>query len=229
MCDSLVAFSADSTIHMYVDPVLWSEQNQITSQVVDIFTKNQTIDKAVFTGEPLMCSEVEPERYYNQVKGKVMEAYFRKGEIYKMDVNGNGQTYYFMEDGDSTDRYVNGFLVAECADITFRFTERQVSEIVYRGNPSYSIYPMDKIPETQSQLMKGFKWEIERKPTKEQVFTRTIRPSQRARYETLSKPTYPITGRIDKQRTELPKSGWIDRTDRYLSQEALEFVRSLGN
>lgn len=88
---------------MYVDPVLWSEQNQITSQVVDIFTKNQTIDKAVFTGEPLMCSEVEPERYYNQVKGKVMEAYFRKGEIYKMDVNGNGQTYYFMEDGDSTD------------------------------------------------------------------------------------------------------------------------------
>ncbi len=88
---------------------------------------------------------------------------------------------------------------------------------------------MDKIPETQSQLMKGFKWEIERKPTKEQVFTRTIRPSQRARYETLSKPTYPITGRIDKQRTELPKSGWIDRTDRYLSQEALEFVRSLGN
>ena len=27
---------------MYVDPVLWSEQNQITSQVVDIFTKNQT-------------------------------------------------------------------------------------------------------------------------------------------------------------------------------------------
>ena len=77
--------------------------------------------------------------------------------------------------------------------------------------------------------MKGFKWEIERKPTKEQVFTRTIRPSQRARYETLSKPTYPITGRIDKQRTELPKSGWIDRTDRYLSQEALEFVRSLGD
>ncbi|MFQ8826200.1 MAG: hypothetical protein ACLR76_00535, partial [Alistipes sp.] len=71
VCDSLVAFSADSTIHMYVDPVLWSEQNQITSQVVDIFTKNQTIDKAVFTGEPLMCSEVEPERYYNQVKGKV--------------------------------------------------------------------------------------------------------------------------------------------------------------
>lgn len=49
VCDSLVAFSADSTIHMYVDPVLWSEQNQITSQVVDIFTKNQTIDKAVFT------------------------------------------------------------------------------------------------------------------------------------------------------------------------------------
>ena len=89
-----------------------------------------------------MCSEVEPERYYNQVKGKVMEAYFRKGEIYKMDVNGNGQTYYFMEDGDSTDRYVNGFLVAECADITFHFIDRQLDQIVYKGKPSYTIYPM---------------------------------------------------------------------------------------
>ena len=228
VCDSIVGFSIDSTIHMYTNPVLWNGENQITAQTVDIFTKNQTIEKAVFKGEPLMCSRVD-STHFNQVKGKVIETYFNNGEIFKTDVNGNGQTYYYMEDGDSTDRYISGFLVAECADITFRFTERQVSEIVYRGNPSYSIYPMDKIPETQSQLMKGFKWEIERKPTKEQVFTRTIRPSQRARYETLSKPTYPITGRIDKQRTELPKSGWIDRTDRYLSQEALEFVRSLGN
>ena len=228
VCDSIVGFSIDSTIHMYTNPVLWNGENQITAQTVDIFTKNQTIEKAVFRGEPLMCSRVD-STHFNQVKGKVIETYFNNGEIFKTDVNGNGQTYYYMEDGDSTDRYISGFLVAECADITFRFTERQVSEIVYRGNPSYSIYPMDKIAETQSQLMKGFKWEIERKPTKEQVFTRTIRPSQRARYETLSKPTYPITGRIDKQRTELPKSGWIDRTDRYLSQEALEFVRSLGN
>ena len=228
VCDSIVGFSIDSTIHMYTNPVLWNGENQITAQTVDIFTKNQTIEKAVFKGEPLMCSRVD-STHFNQVKGKVIETYFNNGEIFKTDVNGNGQTYYYMEDGDSSDRYISGFLVAECADITFRFTERQVSEIVYRGNPSYSIYPMDKIPETQSQLMKGFKWEIERKPTKEQVFTRTIRPSQRARYETLSKPTYPITGRIDKQRTELPKSGWIDRTDRYLSQEALEFVRSLGN
>lgn len=229
VCDSLVAFSADSTIHMYVDPVLWSEQNQITSQVVDIFTKNQTIDKAVFTGEPLMCSEVEPERYYNQVKGKVMEAYFRKGEIYKMDVNGNGQTYYFMEDGDSTDRYVNGFLVAECADITFHFIDRQLDQIVYKGKPSYTIYPMDKIPETQPLVMKGFRWEAVRRPAKQDVFDRSVKPSQRERYESMPKPTYPITGAIDEARKRLSSEGWNDRTDRRITPEAEEFVRSLGN
>ena len=229
MCDSLVAFSADSTIHMYVDPVLWSEQNQITSQVVDIFTKNQTIDKAVFTGEPLMCSEVEPERYYNQVKGKVMEAYFRKGEIYKMDVNGNGQTYYFMEDGDSTDCYVNGFLVAECADITFHFIDRQLDQIVYKGKPSYTIYPMDKIPETQPLVMKGFRWEAVRRPAKQDVFDRSVKPSQRERYESMPKPAYPIPGAIDEARKRLSSEGWNDRTERRITPEAEEFVRSLGN
>ena len=93
---------------MYTNPVLWNGENQITAQTVDIFTKNQTIEKAVFKGEPLMCSRVD-STHFNQVKGKVIETYFNNGEIFKTDVNGNGQTYYYMEDGDSTDRYISGF------------------------------------------------------------------------------------------------------------------------
>ena len=52
VCDSMTGFSLDSTLHMYVDPVLWNDNNQVTSKVVDIYTLNQKIDRAVFTGEP---------------------------------------------------------------------------------------------------------------------------------------------------------------------------------
>ena len=227
VCDSIVGFTADSTIHMYINPVLWNEENQITAQIVDIFTRNQSLERALFTGEPLMSSRVDTS-HFNQVSGKEIESFFDKGNIYRTDVKGNGRTYYYMEEGDSTDRHISGFLVAECADITFEFEDQELSTIIYRGQPSYTIYPMDKIPDTQSQLMPGFTWEAERRPTREQVFDRTIRPSERSYYEKLKRPDYSITRAIDKQREALVKSGWIDRDDRVLTPEAEEFVRTLS-
>lgn len=227
VCDSIVGFTADSTIHMYINPVLWNEENQITAQVVDIFTRNQSLERALFTGDPLMSSRVDTA-HFNQVSGKEIESFFDKGNIYRTDVKGNGRTYYYMEEGDSTDRHISGFLVAECADITFEFADQELSTIIYRGQPAYTIYPMDKIPDTQSQLMPGFVWEAERRPTREQVFDRVIRPSERERYEKLERPDYPITRAIDKQREALTRSGWIDRVDRVLTPEAEEFVRSLS-
>ena len=74
----------------------------------------------------------------------------------------------------------------------------------------------------------GFSWQGDRRPTQEQVFNRTFRPSERALYELLPRPTFPLTQKINKAREELIKANvWIDRNDP-LSQEALEFIRSLG-
>ena len=140
VCDSMTGFSLDSTLHMYVDPVLWNDNNQVTSKVVDIYTLNQKIDRAVFTGEPIMSQEVDTS-HYNQIKGKVIESFFRDGAIYRTDVNGNGQTYYFMVEEDSTGNYISGFMTVECADISFYFKDQAVDEIVWRGKPVYSIYP----------------------------------------------------------------------------------------
>lgn len=227
VCDSMTGFSLDSTLHMYIDPVLWNENNQITSTSVDIYTRNQTIDKAVFVGDPIMSSAVVDSLSYNQIKGKVIEAYFREGEIVRTDVNGNGQTYYYMEDEDSLGRYITGFMTVECADISFYFKEKQIEEIVWRGNPTYFIYPMEQIPEEVSQKLPGFKWEAQRRPERKDVFDRTIRPSQRLYYQALDKPLYPITRKIDQYREQLVKEGaWRDRNDP-LSVEAVEFLLTL--
>ena len=88
---------------------------------------------------------------------------------------------------------------------------------------------MDKIPETQSLEMKGFKWEIDRRPSRNDVFDRRIRPSERKRYESLPQPHYPITEKIDRLREKLIGEGWTDRNDRVITSEAEEFVRSLAD
>ena len=73
----------------------------------------------------------------------------------------------------------------------------------------------------------GFSWQGDRRPTQEQVFNRTFRPSERALYELIPRPAFPLTQKINKAREELIKAKvWLDRNDP-LSQEAVEFIQSL--
>ena len=227
VCDSLVAFSLDSTIYMYKDPVMWNEDNQIKSDEVEIFTKNQKLDRILFHGSPMIMEQVD-SIHFNQIKGRLMEAFFHEGQIKYMDVTGNSQTYYYPEQGDSTDLYTEDMSVWESAGLTFRFEDGKVCWITWKTAPTAVMYPLGMIPADQSQTLPGFTWEIERRPEKEDVFTRVIRPSCRELYDTLEKPVYPITEKIDSARKQLTGEGtWFDRNDR-LSAEAEEFVRGLG-
>ena len=211
VCDSLVAVSRDSTIHLYIDPVLWNQNSQITSDVMDIFTANSQIVRAEFVGRPLMVSELDT-MHYNQVAGKTMTALFRNNQIYRNDVKGNAQTIYFMQEDDSPD--IIGLLVLESGDLTFFIEEKQVVKITYRNNPVYTIYPMDKIPPDVDLFLKDFKWEAKRRPAQRDVFDRTIRPSIRAAKSSQSRPQFPIAARIDAFKRRLIESRrWSDRND----------------
>ena len=152
VCDSMTAISTDSTIHLYIDPVLWNENNQITSDVMDIFTENQQLTRAEFIGSPMMVSQLDTT-HYNQVAGKTMTAYFFNNQIYRNDVNGNAQTIYYMQDGEPVEITMMG--VIESGEISFFIEDKQVVQITYRGDPVYNFYPMDKIPPTQDIRLKG--------------------------------------------------------------------------
>lgn len=230
VCDSLVAFSKDSTAHLYIDPVLWNDNNQITSDIMDIYTRDEKLYKAEFRGSPFMTSEVDTAMY-NQIKGKFMTAWFRDNEIYRHDVKGNAQTHYYMEDEDDDGtKDIIGFLVVESADLAFLIEERQIEDIKFYDEPVYSLYPMDKIPATLDQFLPGFKWEGARRPeTKEDVFTRTIRPSKREEVVELPQPEFPITKAITEDKQRMIELGiWRERND-VLSQFTLDFIRKWIN
>ena len=223
VCDSLIAFTVDSTAQLHIDPIMWNEQNQINSKRVDVYTKDQKIERAVFTGEPfpMMVAEVDTTRY-NQVTGKTIENYFRDGKMYKADIVGNAQTYYYVV--DDKDGAVQGFLVAECADITFNIKDNTVETIVWRQNPEYTIYPITKIPATQPQFFDHYSWNPELRPTLEDVFDRTINESVRAEYEAMEKPKFPITKSINTFRELMTERGsWVDREDE-ITDRAREFI-----
>ena len=225
VCDSMTAISTDSTIHLYIDPVLWNENNQITSDVMDIFTENQQLTRAEFIGSPMMVSQLDTT-HYNQVAGKTMTAYFFNNQIYRNDVNGNAQTIYYMQDGEPVEITMMG--VIESGEISFFIEDKQAVQITYRGDPVYNFYPMDKIPPTQDIRLKGFKWEGARRPSQAEVFDRRIRPSERERRSEMKHPDFPIMQRIDEHRKRLiEQRRWTDRNDQ-VDAATVEWMHSLG-
>lgn len=225
VCDSMTAISTDSTIHLYIDPVLWNQSNQITSDVMDIFTENQQLTRAEFIGTPMMVGQLDT-MHYNQVSGKTMTAYFFDNQIYRNDVNGTAQTIYYMQDGEPPEIVMMGVITS--GEISFFIEDKQVVQITYRSDPVYDFYPMDKIPPTQKLYLDGFKWEGSRRPTQAEVFDRGIRPSERARRSELRHPDFPIMQRIEEHKKQLiEQRRWTDRNDQ-VDAPTVEWMRMLG-
>lgn len=228
ICDSMLMFSVDSTAQLHKNSVMWNEMNQVVSERADVYTRGQKPYRVLFSeGKPLMSAEIDTT-HYNQIAGKTIESHFEDGVMYRTDVVGNAQTYYYMV--DDADGALMGYLVAESADMSFYIEDNQVVGIMYRGNPVYTIYPMDKIPASQPQRMENFVWYIEDKPTREQIMGEWIvNPSERERYESMQAPQFPITYSILRHRDALVAGGrWADRKDD-ISQLAKDFVKKVKN
>jgi hypothetical protein len=224
ICDSLTMTTIDSVINMYKLPVLWNGSNQITSEIMHIRTRNSQLVQADFEGKPMMVAEIDTT-HYNQVAGKEMTALFRDNQIYRNDVNGNVQTIYYMQEDNSPEITLMAYI--EAGDMTSYIDGQQVTGITYRGNPVYTFYPMDKIPETQPTKLDGFKWEALRRPTQDSVFIRTIRPSQRVEKRSLRKPLFPINMLLQQRKDNyIRRNEWRDRTDT-LTYETIEWIESL--
>lgn len=228
VCDSLVAQSIDTTLRLFINPILWSDNNQIVSETMYFYTKNGVLDYGEFIGNPIMSSDISAKDtlYYNQVTGKTMYAYFEDNQLVRNDVDGNVHTIYFMQDEATGIATTISKILSGHA--SFYINNQVLEGITYRMNPEYVIAPLIKIPVDMALYLDGFKWYDYLRPTRNSVFDKKIRPSIRKIKSKLPRPKFPIHNQIDTERESLIDSGeWEDRTDG-VSEAATEWMRSLG-
>lgn len=220
-CDSLVTNSVDSIVHLFISPLMWNNQNQLAAEKVDLFSKNQQLIRAEFLGDPIMVAEIDTT-YYNQVAGKKMIALFRDNEIYRNDVEGNVQTIYFQQQEEDS-LTITEMIYLESASASFYIEDKELVGMTYRNDTPFKLYPLDLIPVDQPLKLKNFKWEPQLRPTRESIFSRTIRESMREKSAERKRPTFSIVERMDRRKERLMMSGeWMDREDQ-LTPELLEW------
>jgi lipopolysaccharide export system protein LptA len=159
-CDSLSYSFQDSVIRLYYLPVIWSQENQLTSDTMAIFTKNRQPEKLELYGFAFITSQVDTFRF-NQIKGRKLTGYFRDNELYKIDIRGNGESIYYLLEGE----FVAGINQAKCANIEVLVEKGKISEIIEYQNPEGTIDPPVPIGPAPLRL-KGFEWLEKLRPKK---------------------------------------------------------------
>jgi lipopolysaccharide export system protein LptA len=170
VCDSLAYSFRDSVVRLYDDPVLWSTENQMTSDSMALFTKNKVPDRMELYNSAFVVSCVDSLRY-NQLKGKNLVGYFRDNKLFKVVITGNGETIYFVLDGDK----LVGVNKAKCASIEILMKEGQISEIYQKQSPDGTMEPPQKTSPTADRL-DDFRWIPERRPKKMELNFETQKP-----------------------------------------------------
>ena len=149
-CDSLSYSFQDSVIRMYYYPVLWSEENQLTSDSMAIFTKNRQADRMELYNSAFIVSQVDTVRY-NQIKGRSLTGYFRDNELYRININGNGESLYYLVENEE----IVGVNSGKCSDMDINIEDGKIREIYQNKSPEGVINPPAVI---DSLRLSGFSW-----------------------------------------------------------------------
>lgn len=151
-CDSMVYMSIDSTNTLYHDPVIWTMQNQLTAEKITLFTKNQVLDRFQMDNLAFAISQ-EDSTKFNQIVGQKMVGFIKNNALYKIDVEGNGQTVYYPKDKET----LIGVNKAECSSMTIYLDKQAIDRIIMRTNPSGKLNPPIVVTPADFRLT-GFYW-----------------------------------------------------------------------
>ena len=165
MCDSLVYVEADSAFDFYGEPVLWSDENQLTASHIRVFMANQQLQRMHLSGVAFVASQKDSTSF-DQMRGKEMTGYFVENKLDRILVSGNGQTIYYAIDQE----IIVGANKTVCSDLIIYLKENKISRVVYTSQPEGTYYPLSMFPAEEARLS-DFKWLDRWRPLKwEDVF-----------------------------------------------------------
>ncbi len=125
LCDTMLFVSKDSTLTMYHNPVVWSEDRQIFGGVITLTLNDSTIERAVLPNNGFMAQFIEGD-HYNQMSGKKMRATFEDGDLRTLDIDGNVELILYPEENDST---INKMVKAESSFLAAVFYKRNTESV----------------------------------------------------------------------------------------------------
>ena len=160
-CDTAIYSTVDSTVDMRIEPIMWFDKYQATAKRILIHTRNNKIYKADFLQKGfLIMPEDSLALRYSQVKGRDMYGYFKDNELYLVNVEGNGESIYYVRDDDKKYIGVNKIV---SSNIHIGVKNRKIANISFVKSPDADLLPIPTLAPQEARLP-GFKWRGDERP-----------------------------------------------------------------
>lgn len=167
-CDSIHTNQATGLTHLFRDPVLWSNNNQITGDTIQLLSNTTTeqLDSLKVLRNAFIVQR--DSAGYNQIKGRDLLGKFIENDLRDVHIVGNGEMLYYARDEATND--LIGVDKTTCSSMFFLFNENAIQEARFLTSPEGSTFPLSELPEN-ARLLRGFIWrEDERPMNKDAIF-----------------------------------------------------------
>ena len=160
-CDSLSYNFNNSILKMFYDPILWSDNFQLTADSFELIILEKEIQSLKSRGNPMIIQE-DDSLEYNQIKGKKITTYFKENKIKKINVISNGESIFIIKNNSNKKIGLN---YIKSSNLFLYFNSGAINNITYDNQANSIIIPNKDIKE-EDKYLKGFKWKISEKPIK---------------------------------------------------------------
>ena len=187
-CDSLLLNSIDSTVRMYIDPIIWNEEQQFTSDTIFLYASNNNLRRAELSSNAFVAAR-QDSSFFNQIKSLDFFAHFKDGELERFDAVGTASALFFIEE-DSVLTIMNE---KEANAISALLAESQIEKARSYGSAKSNFYPIVDLGPDE-MVLEGFKDRDQERPkSRMEVCNRRVLPSIREVTITLEEPLFPYT------------------------------------
>lgn len=159
ICDSLTYNTQDSTFQFFKSPLIWSDTSQFRADTIQMQMRDEQIDRIYLIRKALILNSPD-EEYFNQIKGKTIDAQFQEGNLRVVDVEGNAESIYYALDDDKAYIGVNKIL---CSAMRLYFGDNTIKNIKYYTQPQGNLFPMETA-DHEGLKLEGFRWEARLRP-----------------------------------------------------------------
>lgn len=171
-CDSIHTNQETGLTKLYRNPVIWSDQNQITGDTIYLKSNIDTekLDSLkVFNNSFIASKDSLSINDFNQIKGRNMFGRFEKNKLRNLLVKGNAESVYYNR--NEVTNVIETITKEISSNIEFVLAKGIIESIKYLKASDGKTYPPSMLPEDVKKL-KGFIWRESEQPKKmEDIFT----------------------------------------------------------
>lgn len=175
--DSLSYSSQDSIIRLYGNPMIWSDNQQISADYIELLTENNNPTEMFLKNSAFIALKDDSIRY-NQIEGVTMRVYFDgNNELDRLLVTNKAKSVFFPREEateaqkqDSVKGTLVGANITESSKMMIWFEENQPYKITLYANPKGVLNPTEYKP-IEELMLKGFSWRDDLRPKRlEDIF-----------------------------------------------------------